>query len=373
MTAASWPLGLARWAAHLDRDLQRAVRAAGGPGALWSAGRDTIERALRLDGGRTDALLAIRGAFDAARERERLGAAGIVHVGQTDHDYPHRLSAIADPPFGLFLRGGTGSALASLAERPVVAIVGSRRATSYGRAFARALGRDLAACGAAIVSGLARGIDASAHEGALDGGGTTVAVLGCGVDVTYPRGNNALAQRMLNSGSLLVSEFWPGTAPAPWRFPARNRIVCGLSDAVVVVEAAGRSGALITADFALDAGRPVLAVPGFPGAACSAGCNALIRAGAAVCEGADDVVAEIPSGRWPGVRELAGAAAPPDGMARRVYEQLAQEPQRPDQIADALAVPAAEVAAALALLEVEGLALRGEGQRYWAAPLRGAA
>jgi DNA processing protein len=114
-------------------------------------------------------------------------------------------------------------------------------------------------------------------------------------------------------------------------------------------------------------------VPGFPGAECSAGCNALIRAGAAVCEGADDVVAEIPSERWPAARDLAAAVAPPDGMARRVYEQLAREPQRPDQIADALAVPAADVAAALALLEVDGLALRGEGQRYWAAPLHGAA
>lgn len=371
MTRGVWPLGLARWAAHLDRDLQRATRVAGGPAALWSSSAETLTRALRLDAGVGD-LLALRRDFNESDEHAKLVRQGIGHVGGDLAVYPPRLAAIPDPPFGLFVRGGPEGVLAALAERPSVAIVGSRRATSFGVAFARSLAHDLAERGAVIVSGLARGVDTAAHEGALDAGGTTVAVLGCGVDIVYPRSNRTLVERILGQGSLVVSEYWPGTTPAPWRFPARNRIVCGLSDAVVVVEAAARSGALITADFALDVGRPVLAVPGFPGAACSAGCNALIKSGAAVCEGVDDVMAEIPSGAWR-QGEAAQQATPPDGTAGRIYEHLAREPLRPDQLAAALGLPPAEVAGALALLEVEGLVLRGDGQRYWAAPLRGAA
>jgi DNA processing protein len=327
---------------------------------------------VRLDAAEVGELLALRRDFNESDERAQLARQGITHVGGDLAAYPPRLAAIPDPPFGLFVRGGPEGALSALAERPAVAIVGSRRATSHGAAFARSLARGLAERGAVVVSGLARGIDTAAHEGALDAGGTTIAVLGCGVDIVYPRSNRTLVGRILGEGSLVMSEYWPGTTPAPWRFPARNRIVCGLSDAVVVVEAASRSGALITADFALDMGRPVLAVPGFPGAACSAGCNALIKSGAAVCEGVDDVVAELPSGAWTQA-EAAQHAAPPVGTAGRVYEHLAREPLRPDQLAAALDLPPAEVAGALALLEVEGLALRGEGQRYWAAPLRGAA
>lgn len=372
MTRGVWTLGLARWAAHLDRDLQRATRVAGGPAALWSGSTETLSRAARIDATAVGDLVAIRRDFNESDERTQLARQGIVHVGRDLAVYPPRLAAIPDPPFGLFVRGGPEGALAALADRPAVAIVGSRRATSHGVAFARGLARDLAERGAVVVSGLARGIDTAAHEGALDAGGTTIAVLGCGVDIVYPRSNRTLVERILSVGSLVVGEYWPGTTPAPWRFPARNRIVCGLSDAVVVVEAATRSGALITADFALDLGRTVLAVPGFPGAACSAGCNALIKSGAAVCEGVDDVVAEIPSDAWMQA-DLGHQAVPPDGTAGRVYEHLAREPLRPDQLASALGLPPAEVAGALALLEVEGLVLRGDGQRYWAAPLRGAA
>jgi DNA processing protein len=372
MTRGVWSLGLARWAAHLDRDLQRASRVAGGPAALWSASTETLARATRLDPARTGELLALRRDFNEPEERAALQRLGIDHIGHDADEYPARLAAIPDPPFGLFVRGCGRGVLAHAAERPIVAIVGSRRATSHGVSFARSLARDLATRGAVVVSGLARGIDTAAHEGALDGGGMTIAVVGCGVDVVYPRSNRTLVGRILDAGSPVVGEYWPSTPPAPWRFPARNRIVCGLSDAVVVVEAATRSGALITADFALDVGRPVLAVPGFPGAVCSSGCNALIKSGAAVCEGVDDVAAEIPSGTWSPLG-TAPRARPPDGTAGRIYERLAREPLRPDQIAATLDLPPAEVAGALALLEVEGLALRGEGQRYWAAPLRGAA
>ena len=370
MSLPAWPLGLARWADLLGRDLQRAARAAGGPAALWSADPEALARLLCVDGGRAEALVGVRAHLDAVGELARLRAAGIFHVGRPERVFPARLAEIHDPPFGLFLRGDPG-ALARMAEAPTIAVVGSRRATTAGLAFARTLAHDLAERGAVVVSGLAAGIDAAAHEGALDAGGVTIAVLGTGVDVVYPRRNRSLTERVLAEGGLLASEHWPGTPPAPWRFPARNRIVCGLSEAVVVVEAGRRSGALITADFALEAGRPVLAVPGPPVAESSAGCNGLIRAGAALCEGAEDVVAELPRAAWAPARPA--GPVPPAGLAGRIYEHLLQEPLRIDQIATRLGAEPAAVAAALARLEIDGLALRGEGQCFWAAPRRGAA
>lgn len=217
-----------------------------------------------------------------------------------------------------------------------------------------------------MVSGLAHGIDAASHEGALDAGGPTVAVLGCGIDVAYPRRNRALAARIRESG-LLLSEYWPGTPPAPWRFPARNRIVAGLAGAVAVIEAGRRSGALITADFCLEIGRPVLAVPGWPTALVSQGCNGLLRAGAGVLESVEDVLAEMPVASW---REpVAHASSAIDGLARRIHDQLSREPMDADRLGEELGEAAAAIAGGLALLEVEGLAVRGEGQRFWAAPM----
>ena len=249
--------------------------------------------------------------------------------------------------------------------------MGSRRATAAGRAPSRArLAAALAERGAVVVSGLAHGIDAAAHEGALAAGGVTVAVLGCGVDVPYPRRNRDLARADRRRSGMLISEYWPGTAPAPWRFPARNRIVAGLAEAVAVVEAGRRSGALITADFGLELGRPVLAVPGWPGSRESEGCNGLLRAGA----GAARVGARTSR---PSSRARRGDEPPPvapphlDGLARRVHDELLPRADGRRTAAEELQEDAATVAGALALLEVEGLAVRGEGQRFWAAPSPG--
>ncbi|MGE0026971.1 MAG: DNA-processing protein DprA [Thermoleophilia bacterium] len=366
--APEWPVGLARLAQALGRDLQRASRAAGGPEALWRAGRATLGRALRLSGAELEDALRLRATIDVPADATRLADAGVTIVGMPDARYPDGLRNLPDPPFCLFLRGDAEAGLARLAEGPAVGVVGSRRATAAGTALAHRLGGDLARRGAAVVSGLAHGIDAAAHEGALAAGGCTVAVLGCGVDVPYPRRNRELARRVAASGAL-VSEFWPGTPPAPWRFPARNRIVAGLSGAVAVVEAGVRSGALITADFALELGRPVLAVPGWPGALASEGCNGLLRAGAALLETADDVVAELPDAPWRPPGDPEGEVVP-DGLAARVHERLALEPMDADALAEALGADPGEVAGALALLEVEGLVVRGEGRRYWATPTR---
>jgi DNA processing protein len=366
VSAADWPLGLARLAQALGRDLQRPARAAGGPERLWRAGRADLGRWMRCAGAELDGVYRARRGIDTAADARRLRAGGVVHVGRPEAAFPDGLLQLPDPPFGLFARGAVGDALALLAEAPVVAIVGSRRATSQGLAFARDLAAQLAEGGAVVVSGLAHGIDAAAHEGALRAGGTTDAVLGCGVDVPYPRRNRDLAARILERGAL-ISEFWPGTPPAPWRFPARNRIVAGLAGAVAVVEAGRRSGALITADFALELGRPVLAVPGWPGALASEGCNNLLRAGAALLEGADDVRAEMPRAAW---REAAPARPPAlDGLAGRIHERLAREPMDAERLGQELGEDPAAVAGALALLEVEGVVVRGDGQRYWATPL----
>src|SRR5206468_7370876 len=166
-----------------------------------------------------------------------------------------------------------------LLSLPAVAIVGARACSSYGGQVARMLGRELAAAGLVVVSGLARGVDGEAHRGALEAGGATVGVLGCGVDRDYPAAHASLARGICEHG-LVVSEYAPGVEPAPWRFPARNRIIAGLAVASVIVEARERSGALITADFALEAGREVFAVPGEITSSLSAGTNALLRLGA---------------------------------------------------------------------------------------------
>ena len=191
---------------------------------------------------------------------------------RSDANYPEGLTRLSDPPKVLHVRG-------ALPTAPAVAIVGSRRCTRYGSALARTMARSVVGAGWTVVSGLARGIDTAGHLGALDGGGATVAVLGCGIDVWYPASNRQLGERILEHGAV-VSEYGHGVDPAPWRFPARNRIIVGLSGAVVVVEAAERSGALITARLAMEHGIDVFAVPGDLDRETSRGTNRLIADGA---------------------------------------------------------------------------------------------
>jgi DNA processing protein len=220
-------------------------------------------------------------SFDAAAYEARLAVAGYRFLA----DLPPLLHAIHDPPPGLFARGAGEP---ELLARPAVAIVGARSCSGYGATVARSLGRELAAAGLVVVSGLARGVDGEAHRGALEAG-TTVAVLGCGIDRDYPARHAELAHRIADRG-LIVSEYAPGVEPAPWRFPARNRIVAGLCAVTIVVEARERSGALITADLALEEGREVFAVPGEITSSLSAGTNGLLRLGAAPLTSAVDIL-----------------------------------------------------------------------------------
>jgi DNA processing protein len=224
--------------------------------------------------------------FDERAYLEQLAADGYRFLPRSTLGFPPLLRAIHDPPAGLFLRGRSEPEVLS---RPAVAIVGARASSGYGASVARSLGRELASAGLVVVSGLARGIDAEAHRGALEGAAPTVAVLGCGIDRDYPAAHAELARRVAESG-LIVSEYAPGVEPAPWRFPARNRIVAGLCAATVVVEARERSGALITADLALEEGREVFAVPGEITSSLSTGTNALLKLGAVPITSAADVL-----------------------------------------------------------------------------------
>ena len=212
---------------------------------------------------------------------------GISSISRGDARYPTALAAIHDPPEQLWVKGDIDAL-----QAPSVAIVGSRAASPYALEVARRLGADLARRNVTVVSGMARGVDSAAHVGALDGGGATIAVFGCGVDVIYPPEHAELADRMCERGAL-VSEFPPGMPPLSYNFPKRNRIISGLSLAVVVVEAAEGSGSLITADFALEQGRAVLAVPGNILGGRNVGAHALLRDGATLVECADDILEEM--------------------------------------------------------------------------------
>jgi DNA processing protein len=265
--------------------------------------------------------------------------------------YPPLLEQLYDAPRRIFLRG---EAPAELLARPAVAVVGARSCSAYGAEVGRMLGRELAAAGVLVVSGLARGIDGEAHRGALAAGGPTVGVLGCGIDRDYPRSHAGLARRIVDTG-LIVSEYPPGVEPAPWRFPARNRLIAGLCLATVVVEARERSGALITADFALELGRDVFAVPGEITAARSAGTNNLLRQGAAPLLAVDDVLGAI------GVERAAPAPTAVSPAAAQLLELLADSPRGADELARACGRTSAEVAAVLVELELAGLVAGGDG------------
>jgi DNA processing protein len=269
------------------------------------------------------------------------------------NDLPELLRQIHDPPRTLFLRG---SGSADVLEQAAVAIVGARACSPYGSQVARMLGRELAAAGLVIISGLARGVDGEAHRGALEADGITVAVLGCGIDRDYPAAHAELARRICERG-LVVSEYEPGVEPAPWRFPARNRIIAGLAAATVIVEARERSGALITADFALEDGREVFAVPGEITSTLATGTNRLLGQGATPLTSADDVL------------ELFGLAASQRPAAPRisanaasVIERLTESAASADELARATGLEPGPLAAALAELELAGLATEADGR-----------
>jgi DNA processing protein len=282
--------------------------------------------------------------FDGRRYLAELERRGLRFVARSDERFPRLLRAIHDPPPGLFLRG---AADVSVLARPAVAVVGARSCSPYGAAVARMLGRELAAAGLVVVSGLARGIDGEAHRGALEAHGLTVAVLGCGVDRDYPASHRELAGRIA-AGGLVVSEYPPGVEPAPWRFPARNRIIAGLARATIVVEAREASGALITADLALEEGREVFAVPGEITSSLSAGSNGLLRLGATPLTGAADMLETL------GIEPASPVSRALSEDAGRLLERIRDGPASADELVRSTGLSAGALSVLVSELELAG-------------------
>jgi DNA processing protein len=347
---------LAVAAAAASVEPARLARRAGGCHTLLRASKTELRRLGAPEQFITE-LVSAR-TMDVRAYRQELAERGIAVSGFGEAGYPAVLAQLADPPVALYSRG-SGPALDTAPVQ--ISIVGSRRPSDYGLGLTRELAEFSARNGVPVVSGIALGIDAAAHAGALGGGGPTFAVLGCGVDVVYPRTNARLFERVLERG-LVVSEYPPGVAPAPWRFPARNRIIAALSGTLLVVEARIKSGALITADQALDLGRDVLAVPGSPASSGSAGTNGLIKMGAGLIENTADLAGwlGIEGGRDPDL-------ALPEHLAPLMAE-IGREPVYPDALCDRLQMSAADVAAAVTRLEIDGWVARDHAGRI--APVR---
>jgi DNA processing protein len=272
-------------------------------------------------------------------------------------EYPEILLNIPDPPVVLFYRGD----LQGFLNLPAVAVIGSRRCTSYGRKVARSLARDFVRSGVAVVSGLARGIDAEAHRGVVDAGGVTMAVLGNGLDVCYPPEHEKLAERILEKG-VLLSEYPPGTGPARYRFPERNRLISGFSRGVVVVEAGRKSGTMITVNTALDQGRDVFAVPGEVTGALSMGTNMLLRDGAGVVITAADVLE--PLGLAAAPEEQAVNYHPANETEEAILNQLAEKTLHFDELLRLVGVGTAVLQSELLNLEMAGVITQHPGKIY---------
>jgi len=316
----------------------------------------SAKKAWQADLSRWGELAEKRRNIDLDKEWEKIKNVGIDIITIDSKDYPEILRHIPYPPPLLFTKGELIKNFSM-----AVAIVGTRRATSSGKAIAEELAEGLSRCGLAIVSGLARGIDSAAHRGALRGAGGTIAVLGSGLDVVYPPENKRLQEEILKHGSL-VTEYPLGVFPAPQNFPARNRIISGLCRGVIVVEAPEKSGALITADFALEQGREVFAVPGNIKSPVSKGVHKLLKAGACLVESVEDILFAL------GIEEVkfddASQPAQLSSEERAILKTLEAGPRHIDEIIRESALSASKITSLLTILEAEGFIRSEPGKRY---------
>jgi DNA processing protein len=359
---APW-LALARVKGLGCVSFKKLVERFGDPTKAFSAAPSELAAIEGLQREAIDGLVGFRQWAEVDSELRRIRSAGITLVRYNDSEYPERLRVIADPPPLLYVKG----AFAARDER-AMAIVGSRSASDYGRRVARDLAHGLATFGFTVVSGLARGIDGMAHETALNCGGRTVAVLGSGVERAYPPEHDRLYERIAERGAV-ISELPIGTKPMAFNFPARNRLISGLSLGVVVVEATEKSGSLITASLAIDQGREVFAVPGEVGSSRSRGAHRLIRQGAKLVETVDDIIEEIA----PQLTRQLGTAAkidvrplPPDSNAavQKVFAILQERSLQVDEIIEYSGLGPAEVLGILLDLELRGYLRQLPGKVY---------
>jgi DNA processing protein len=333
----------------------------GDPAALFAADRaDWIVRLPQMNEKRLQHLAAARD-LDLTEDYAALEKTGAALVTIQDAAYPANLRQLPDAPPVLLLRGELLPE-----DKFSLAIVGSRRATSYGLGLARQFARDLTSHGLTIVSGGARGVDSLAHRGALDGGGRTLAFLGCGVDVDYPRDNQGLFREIADGRGAVLSEFPMKTEPEPWRFPARNRLISGSSLGVLVIESPSDSGSLITAREAGDQGREVFAIPGPIGFGHNAGCHKLIQDGAKLVESVEDILGELgilTMGR-PDAALLLPASPPLPPEQKRILDLLTLQPRQVEGMIQESGLTVPQVTGILTLLEMRGLARRVPGNAF---------
>ena len=333
----------------------------GSPECIWSADENEIRTVLNRAPEAAGRLIDIRkDCPDPDRihaEYARVDSLGIGYVCFFDNDYPEKLRNIPNPPLGLFYLGRLPDS-----DTPAIAIVGSRDCSNYGKSVAIDLSRKLAGSGIDIISGMAAGIDGFSHRGALNGGGDTFAVLGCGVDICYPAVNRDIYARIRDHGGI-ISEYYPSTQPLSYNFPMRNRLISGLSDGILVVEARQRSGSWITVDFGLEQGKEIYAVPGRIGDRLSAGCNNLIRNGARLVTGPEDIIRDLGqlyAGKI--ASQNAEAANRRNGISNTPEEKILSEldltGRSIDDICAATGMGAAEVTRVLTLLEIRGKCTR---------------
>lgn len=332
---------------------------------FWAApAADVRWRVASLGQRRLDALLKLRQEFDLGATLSAFARIGLQAVTLLDDEYPTNLKTIFDPPPVLYYRGELKAT-----DELAVGIVGARRATPYGREVALKFARELARSGITVVSGLARGVDSAAHRGALAGEGRTLAVLGCGLNVTYPPENGRLYDQVAARGAVLT-EFPLDTPPEARNFPRRNRIISGLSQAVLVVEAAVTSGSLITADFALEQGREVFAIPGPITSSLSQGTNNLIRQGARLVRKAEDIIEELGLT----IRStVAGSPTIPELTEReeKLYACFSEGAGSVhiDELVRNSKLTAQEVTAILMMLELKGLVRQLPGKMFFRLPV----
>jgi DNA processing protein len=322
----------------------------------WQAPLEALQAAglsLKL----AERVAQIRVQVDLEKYLARIGSQGIQILTWEDELYPARLKEIDQPPPVLYVRGSL-----TAEDAWAVAVVGTRRVSAYGRQVAEELAANLAGNGVTVISGLARGVDGSAHQAALKAGGRTIAVLGCGVDRIYPPEHTQLADKIIASGALL-SDYPPGTPPDASNFPPRNRIISGLSMATVVVEAGETSGALITAQFAVDLGREVFAVPGNILAVQSKGTNRLIAQGAHPMLSAHDLLDVLNLRRVTEQREIR-KIIPGNDVEAKLLSVLTHDPIHMDDIRNLTGLPIERVSATLVMMELKGLVRQVGGMNY---------
>ncbi|HWR61049.1 MAG TPA: DNA-processing protein DprA [Clostridia bacterium] len=332
----------------------------GDPALIWEASEAELKSLNFVTPQMAGCILDRQSRKMVTRLYDDIGKCDADIITLQDGRYPEALRNIPDAPVVLYCRGKLEK------EAVCIAIVGSRRATQYGLDMAGRLSRELAMHGLTIVSGMARGIDSKAHIGALEGGGKTIAVLGCGVDIVYPSENLELMKKICRSGAV-ISEYLPGTPPVAFNFPARNRIISGLSQGVAIVEANEKSGSLITADFALEQGRDVYAVPGNINSTNSLGTNRLIKDGAKMVTNAGDILDELKISHGE-TNHLCNTRKIPDSLLgndeKSIAQRLQNGPAHIDTIARDCGISVQLAGSVLVMLELSGFVEQLPGKYY---------